>query len=106
MSFYVGVTNKKTLIVKINDVVIFFEHELKNLANLKPLINPRFCLLIVFNPDFPLGASSMLNLCKRTLFGAFCPSSLGIARYSRLNRNKNPTKIVSFPSNFLMEILG
>ncbi len=48
----------------------------------------------------------MLNLCKRTLFGAFCPSSLGIARYLRLNRNKNPTKIVSFPSNFLTEILG
>ena len=34
MSFYVGVTNKKTLIVKINDIVIFCERELKNLANL------------------------------------------------------------------------
>ena len=74
-----------------------------------PILHKRqhaFIIHAIALPDFPLGASSMLNLCKRTLFGAFCPSSLGIARYSRLNRNKNPTKIVSFPSNFLMEILG
>ena len=50
---------------------------------------------IRLTPDFPLGASSMLNLCKRTLFGAFCPSSLGIAIYASIG-TKIPHKLFLF----------
>ena len=45
-----------------------------------------------FNPDFPLGALSALFASWRRIFGHFRCSSLPIARYWRLIRNKTASK--------------
>ena len=57
---------------------------------------------IVFNPDFPLGASSTLFERWRRIFGYFFRSSLQIASYFRLihvkTTSKSASTIVSNPN--------
>ena len=49
----------------------------------------------VFNPDFPLGASSTLFERRRRIFGHFFRSSLKIASYFRLIHVKTASKSAS-----------
>jgi hypothetical protein len=50
---------------------------------------------VLFNPDFPLGASSTLFERWRRIFGHFFRSSLKIARYFRLIHVKTASKTAS-----------
>jgi hypothetical protein len=72
------------------------------------LVCAGFCITIaiLFNPDFPLGASSTLFECWRRIFGYFFRSSLQIASYFRLIHVKTARKVHPPSSQILMEILG
>ncbi len=83
------IVHKKTGIFRWSEYPGFFvSHHYASMRKFE-LQHPRL------NPNFPLGAPAVLFVCWRRIFGHFCCSSLSIASYWRLIRNKTASKSAS-----------